>query len=47
MKLPAWAWAGMAVLLIFGLYQYNTAKTAKAELAKLIAANDAAAVTPE
>ena len=32
MKLPTWAWIGMAVLLVFGLYQYNKARSAKAEL---------------
>ena len=35
MKLPTWAWIGMAVLLVFGLYQYNKARSAKAELEAL------------
>lgn len=32
MKLPTWAWVGMAVLLVFGLYHYNRARTFKKQL---------------
>jgi len=38
MKLPTWAWIGMVVLLVFGLYQYNKRRAATAEVEALKAA---------